>query len=424
MSILTSTLIQQVRVINPLSASDYIADVWLEDGSIRAIAPKIDSLAENTVIIDGKNCILAPGLIDLYSKSGEPGNEERDTLDSLIKAATAGGFTTVNVLPNTEPPIDHSNMSASLAHKSHSLESQQSAHLQFWGALTVAREGQQLTELADLAPVVIGFTDNRPIENLVLLRRLLEYIKPLEKPIALVPLNTQLRGNGVMREGVNSIRFGLPGNPEMAETSGLAAILEVVAGVNTPVHIMRVSTAGGVRLIAGAKDRGLPVTASVSWMHLLLNTEAVASYNTSLRLEPPLGNEIDRLALIEGIKSGTLDAIAVDHSSYTYEEKTVTFASAPPGAIGLELALPLLWDNLVTTGKLSPLELWRALSTNPARCLQKEPTDCTIDQTARLILFAPDKLWQVERKNLHTLGDNTPWWGQSLKGRVLQMWNY
>jgi dihydroorotase len=420
---LASTLVQQVRVLNPLSASDYIADVWLEDGKIKAIAPRIASYPEEINIINGEGCILAPGLNDLYSRSGEPGNEERDTLVSLIKAATAGGFTSVSILPNTDPPVDRTNIVHSLLQKSQRHTSNRTARLQFWGSLTMARSGQQLTELADLAPGVIGFTDNRPIENLGLLRRLLEYIKPLGKPIALVGLNPQLQGNGVMREGIMSTRLGLPGNPEMAETSALAAILEVVAAVNTPVHLMRISTAGGVRLVARAKDMGLPITASVSWMHLLLNTEAVASYDTSLRLEPPLGNEIDRLALLDGIKCGTIDAIAVDHSSYTYEEKTVTFAEAPPGAIGLELALPLLWDNLVTKGELSALQLWSALSINPAGCSGRTPVNFISDNMACGILFDPRKVWRVQRDNLQTLGNNTPWWGQCLRGRVLEMWN-
>jgi dihydroorotase len=227
-----------------------------------------------------------------------------------------------------------------------------------------------------------------------------------------------------MREGAASIRFGLPGNPAIAETSALAALLEVVESTGTKVHIMRVSTGRSVKLIQDAKARGLPITASTTWMHLLLNAEDVGSYDPSLRLEPPLGNPSDQAALIEGVRSGVLDAIAIDHTPYTYEEKTVAFAEAPAGAIGLELALPLLWHTLVENGDWSSLELWRVLSTRPAQCLQQKPAAIAAGQLAEIILFDPQLTWTVERQNLKSLSLNTPWLGQQLQGRVVQNWSH
>jgi len=285
-------------------------------------------------------------------------------------------------------------------------------------------QGQQMTELAELAATtgVVGFADGQPLGNLALLRRLLEYLKPLGKPVALWPCDRQLVGNGVMREGAQSLRFGLSGNPAIAETTALAAILELVAATGTPVHIMRVSTARSVELIQEAKARGLPITASTSWIHLLLDTKALGSYNPSLRLEPPLGNLADLAALRQGMRAGVLDAIAIDHTPYTYEEKTVAFAEAPPGAIGLELALPLLWHSLVETREWSALELWRCLSTHPAECLQQIPSAITPGKPAELTLFDPQQAWLVERQSLHSLAANTSWIGQKISGRVLQTW--
>jgi len=173
-------------------------------------------------------------------------------------------------------------------------------------------------------------------------------------------------------------------------------------------------------LMAEAKSRGVPLTASVSWIHLLLDTQALASYNPQLRLEPPLGNPKDRLALIAGVKNGILDAIAIDHTPYTYEEKTLAFAEAPPGTLGLELALPLLWEHLVNGGELTPAELWRALSSNPLKCLQETPLGCFVGQKAELILFDPQLTWTVGRDSIHSLSQNTPWWGQSITGKVTQ----
>jgi dihydroorotase len=232
----------------------------------------------------------------------------------------------------------------------------------------------------------------------------------------------QLTGNGVIREGVQSIRFGLPGNPAIAESAALAAILEVVAAIGTPVHLMRISTRRSVELIEDAKARGLPVTASTTWMHLLFNTEDLSSYNPNLCLNPPLGNPSDQAALIQGVREGILDAIAIDHTPYTYEEKTVAFAEAPTGVIGLELALPLLWHTLVETGNWSALELWQRLSTSPAICLQQTPAAIAPQQLAELVLFDPQKTWKVERHTLKSQSANTPCIGQLLTGCVVQTW--
>jgi dihydroorotase len=185
---------------------------------------------------------------------------------------------------------------------------------------------------------------------------------------------------------------------------------------------MRVSTSRSVELIASAKAAGLPITASTTWMHLLLDTKAVKSYNTSLHLDPPLGNPRDVAALREGVRAGVIDAIAIDHAPYTYEEKVQAFAEASSGAIGLELALPLLWQYLVETKEFTVLELWQALSSRAAECLGQQVSAIIPNQPAELALFDPQQTWKVERKNLNTLSSNTPWLGQQLQGRVVQTW--
>lgn len=419
---MTSQLLQQVRVIDPVSETDQLADVLITDGVIKAVQERISDWSDNTYIRDCQGLVLGPGLIDLYSHSGEPGFEDRETLTSLISAAAAGGFTRLALLPDTMPAIDNPAGLARLQGGNGDRDTAfSSPKMYFWGALTVDVQGQQMTELAELAAAgVVGFADGQPLENLALVRRLLEYLKPLGKPVALWPCERQLVGNGVMREGPYSVRFGLPGNPAVAETTALAAILELVAATGTPVHIMRVSTLRSVQLIQNAKARGLPITASTSWMHMLLDATAINSYNPSLRLEPPLGNPGDLAALRQGLRMGVLDAIAIDHSPYTYEEKTVAFAAAPAGAIGLELALPLLWHNLVETGECSALQLWRCLSARPAECLQQTPPTIAPGKLAELTLFAPQQTWTVERQSLYTRSTNTPWLGQQLTGRVVQ----
>jgi dihydroorotase len=416
-------LLQQVRVLDPVSEMDRVCDLLIQDGVIQAIAPSITNHSADTVIRDCRGLVLGPGLVDLYSHSGEPGFEQRETLNSLRQAAIAGGFTRLTILPNTQPALDNPATIAWLHTPSAHPPIPPSPYLLPWAALTQAVEGQQMTELGELkAARIAGFADGKPLNNLLLVRRVLEYLLPLNLPIALWACDPTLAGNGVMREGFESIRFGLPGVPEIAETSALAALLECVAATGTPVHLMRISTARSVELIRAAKDRGLPITASTTWMHLLLNSHDIASYHPALRLDPPLGNPKDQAALLDGLQHGVLDAIAIDHSPYTYEEKTVAFAEAPPGAIGLEIALPLLWRSLVETGQCSALHLWRYLSTNPAHCLHQELTTISPNQPANLTLFDPNQAWIVNPESLKSLSSNTPWLGQEIVGRVVKVW--
>jgi dihydroorotase len=414
-----SQVLKQVRFIDPVANLDRVVDVCIAEGKIQAIDSQLDIPSVET--IDARGLILAPGAIDLYSCSGEPGFEERENFASLLAAAVAGGFTRLNILPNTMPVVDNLKTLSWLKEKCLSVNA--SCHVGFWGGLTQNLAGLQMTELMELGGGVIGFTDGDAIADLGLLYRLLDYAKPLGKPVGLVATNRQLRGDGVMREGEASVTFGLPGDGSVSETAALAAILEIVAIIGTPVHLMRISTSRGVELIESSKRRGLPVTASTTWTHLLFDTWDLADYDPNLRLKPPLGNKNDQLALIDGVKRGIIDAIAIDHTAYTYEEKMVAFADAPPGAIGLELALPLLYQRFVATGQWSAVELWRALSTNAAICLGEQPIACSAGDRAESILFDPNATWQANRTTLKSLASNTPWLDREITGKVIRVWN-
>lgn len=414
---MSKLLIKKVRLLDNVNNTDQITDILLENQVIKAIENNLEVNQDETKIINGEGLILGHGLIDLYSHSGEPGFEERENLDSLLTAAQAGGFSQVNILPDTNPTIDNAAGVTFLHQKRSNLSSKIKTN--FWGALTVNLEGEKMTELMELSQSgIVGFTDSKSLENLALLRRILEYLKPFNKPIALFPNNRKLRGSGVMREGVASIALGLPGNPVMTETTAIAAILELVAAIGTPVHLMRISTARGVELIAQAKAKGLPVTASTTWLHLICNTGAIATYNPNLRLEPPLGNPEDQQKLIAGIKEGVIDAIAIDHQGFTYEEKTVSFGEAATGAIGLELALPLLWEKLVEKEEISALKLWQVLSQNPAKILSQEILSIEVGKNPNLVLFNPHETWKVIPKNLNSLCYNTHLFGTEIKGKV------
>ncbi len=411
---MASLLLRQVRLLSPAAGQDQIADVLMSDGQITQVADRLTEWPVDTNIQDGQGQILAPGLVDLYSHSSEPGAEEQETLLSLLRSAQAGGFVEIGILPNTQPPIDNSAIVSKIQalHHQATVQLTSAPRLRLWGALTQKIKGEQLADLHDLASSgVVGFSDGRALQNPQLSQRLLEYLQPGLQPLMLWPLNLQLAGGGVARQGSAALRLGLVSSPSSSEASAVATILELVAAIGAPVHLMRISTARAVQLIAAAKAAGLPITASTTWLHLLGDTETLASYDPNWRLDPPLGNSSDRQALVQAVASGTIEAIAIDHHAHAYEDKKVAFGEAPVGAIGLELALPILWEQLVLSGQLTALQLWSALSHKPAQCWrQPAPT--------ALILFDPAATWEVNETNLQSRSVNTPWFGKTISGRV------
>ncbi|MGF1520753.1 MAG: dihydroorotase [Leptolyngbyaceae cyanobacterium] len=424
---MASTLLRQVRLLDPSSQTDQVTDVLIADGVFQAIAPVLPDAPDTDAIdiIDATGKILAPGLLDLYSHSSEPGNESRETLADLMAGAIAGGFTRVGILPDTRPALDTLGSLDHLLNRARDSTMPQPC-LMPWAALTRGTKGEQMTELAELAnrrlPALAGLADGRPISNLALLRRLLEYAKPLECPVALWPCDPSLTGDGAMRDGALALMGGLAGILAAAETAALASLLELIREIGTPIHLMRISTARSVELITRAKADGLPITASTTWLHLLFSTQDALSYDPNLRLAPPLGNPADQLALVDGVKAGTIDAIAIEHSPYTYEEKTVAFQNAPPGATGLELAFAALWQRLVASGEWTPLELLQAMSLRPAHCLGLKPHKLEPDSPVEAFLFDPELTWTVERSTLRSPATNTPLLGQALQGKVVRTW--
>lgn len=417
-------LIRQVRILDASApesshesdsrrdASRHIADVLIAaDGSVRVDVSDRD-LPNDVQVLDRSGLVLGTGLMDLYSTSGEPGFETRESVVSLTKAAQHGGFSKVGILPHTKPAIDRITTLDFWRNWRSQARSPLTPELMPWGAITLDCAGNQIADLAELAPSVIGFTDAKPLANLMLVRRVMEYVKPMDKPLMLWAYDPNLAGSGVMHEGRWSLQYGLTGSWAAAETAALAALIELVALTGTPTHFMRISKARSVELIAAAKAQGLPITASVPWMHLWLEDRDLHSYDPNLHLKPPLGSDTDRAALIAAVKSGTIDAIAVDHTPYTYEEKTVAFEVSPPGAIGLEFVLPVLWQELVVPGLLSATELWRSLSTGPARCLG-------IDNLALTTLFDPNLRWEVTTAAIASQAHNTPCLGKSIAGKVI-----
>jgi len=409
-SIIYPVLFKQVRILSADSSSNIaepFADVFVDSDHQIHLNFDQSQIPQETNIDQRSGVVLGTGLIDLYSTSSEPGHESKETISELVQAAKNGGFATIGILPNTQPAIDD----IAALEFWRNVQQKHGNILQPWGAITKGLEGKQLTDIAELAESVIGFTDSKPISNLLLVRRAMEYIKPLGKHIALFPQNPDLTGTGVIREGKWSLQYGMTGYPAAAETTALAALIELVRLTKAPAHFMRLSTAQSVELIYQAKNDGLPVTASATWLHLCHCDRDLATYDPNLRLSPPLGSEGDRLALIAGIKSGVIDSIAIDHTPCAYEEKVVPFEVAPVGAIGLEFALPVLWQNLVISGLLTATELWQALSVNPAKILGLAPPKLST-------LFEPCLEWLAKDSAISSQSRNSNYMGRSIIGSV------
>ncbi|NEQ53341.1 MAG: dihydroorotase [Leptolyngbya sp. SIO3F4] len=409
--------IRGARIIDPQTQRDHVGDVLIRNFTIQAVEASLDFSGREILEIDGQGCILGPGLVDLYSQTGDPGDEARETLENFQKAAAQGGITRVGILPNTTPAIDNPAMVIrQLAHNATG-----KPLMLPWGAITHGTQGNQLTDLMELSATgVVGLSDGQPFKQGRVMQRLLEYMQSSSLPLALWPSdNTQA---GICRDGVDAIRLGLSPLSVTAETKPLTALIEEVASSLRPVHLMRISTARSVELIRMAKERGMPITASVTWLHLLFSTADLDSYAPSLRLAPPLGTPEDREALIAGLEDGTLDAIAIDHCVYTYEEKAVPFELAPPGAVGLQLALPVLWQHFVATNRWTALQLWGYLSLNPAQCLNIEPASLQIGNAANLVLFDPTYEWLVTSETLGCDPINTPYHNQKICGHAKHIW--
>ncbi|WP_460194516.1 dihydroorotase [Thermosynechococcus sp. FA-CM-4201] len=405
-------LLQQVRLLDPVNRQDQRADVLLAEDQLVAIAPA--EVPADAEIIPASDWVLAPPLVDLYSHSGQPGYEARETLDSLLAAAAAGGVQHLTLLPTTEPVMDDPALWQALQRQ---IPPSAWSQVRVWGALTQGCKGTALTDLAELAASgVVGFCDDRGLTHWPLVQRALTYLQPLGKPVALWPFDPTLAANGVARQSGVATRLGLVEQLVCCETIPLLAILELARTVSTPIHLMRLSTARSVEILA--KNKPARISASVSWLHLLFAVEDLASYDPNLRLEPPLGTARDRQTLLEGLKTGVIEAIAIDHTPLLYEEKMVSFAEALPGAMGLELALPALWQELVAKEYLSALDLWHALSTAPARILGIEPPRLELN-SRNFVLFDPTVTWTVTYQSLRSRASNTPFWQQSLRGQLV-----
>jgi dihydroorotase len=403
------------RLVDPKHGIDAPRDLFIAAGRIAAIGAAPEGFSANRVI-DARGLVVAPGIVDLSARLREPGFEHKATLESEMRAAVAGGVTTLVVPPDTDPPLDEPGLVEMLKHRAKGLNL---AHLHPLGALTARLEGERLAELAELRDAgCVAFSQaNAALPGTEVLWRALQYAATFGFGVWLQPQDTALARTGVAHDGEVATRLGLPGIPPFAETIALATILSLVRVTGTRVHLCRLSTADAVAMVRQAKRDGLPVSADVAANHVHLSDIDIGWFDAHFHLVPPLRSLRDRDALRAGLADGTIDAVCSDHTPVDEDAKLLPFAESDPGAVGLELLLPLTL-KWAAEAKVSMVDALARITSDPARVLRIGTGHLGVGQVADICVFDPAAHFRVTPAGLKSQGKNTPFLGYELPGVV------
>jgi len=415
-------LLKGGRLIDPSTGRDETLDIVVTDGRIDRIGKGLSGNTAQVIELRGK--IIAPGFLDMHVHFREPGYEYKESIASGCEAAAAGGFTAVCCMPNTNPPIDDESI-VHFIHARSRVALDGLVDVYPVGAVTAGRKGEHLAPLAELSAAgAIAFSDDGdPVHDAELMRRALEYSAMFKKPIIQHAQEPSLTMGGVANEGYPSASLGLPPMPRIAEEIMVARDIRLAEYTGGQYHVAHVSVAQTLDHVRNAKAKGLPVTCEVTPHHYTLIDEALSSYDTNTKMNPPLRTRDDVEAMKAGLKDGTIDAIATDHAPHSYDEKEVEFAQAPFGIIGLETALGLAVTELVRKNVLSFYELVEKLSTNPRRLLHLPAIAITEGELANLTIFDPGAEWVVDPSTFRSRARNTPFGKMHLVGKPIGILN-
>ncbi len=413
-----STAYINARIVDPVADTEYLGAILISDGKIADFGPNLFASGAPYGIqsVDCGGLHLAPGIVDTRVHTGEPGEEHKETLESAGIAAAVGGITSLVLLPDNDPPFDDASLIEFVARRARQVKL---TNMYAYGALTAGLEGKELAEIGLLSEVgAVAFTDaDHSIGNAQVMRRALYYAKAFDALIVHVPQEPTLSG-GSMTSGEMATRLGLSGSPPLAEVMMVERDIRLVEMTGGRLHLAKISTAESVSVIAAAKARGLRITCDTAAPYFALNDLAVGDYRTFGKLTPPLRAEKDRLAIVAGLKDGTIDAIVSDHRPQDQDSKRVPFAQAMPGGIGLETLLPISLE-LVHNKDLTLPQLFQRLSSTPARLFNLPGGKLAKGAPADLVIFDTSYAWKIDRDELWSKTKNSPFDERPVQGRVM-----
>lgn len=409
-------LLKGGRVIDPASGIDAVADLLIEDGVIASNQQSAVS-SQQYEIYDVSGKVVAPGLIDMHVHLREPGAEHKETIETGGRAAAAGGFTTIVAMPNTDPAPDSRAVVEYVVGRGR----ETGINVLACGAVTKGMAGQEMAELGEIAEAgaVAVSDDGYPVQNSLLMRRVMEYAGMLGLPVLTHCEDKALTADAVMNEGIVSTIVGLRGMPAAAEIGMVARNILLAQLAGCHVHIQHLSCAGSVDAIRQAKARGVKVTCETCPQYFTLTDEALSDYDTNAKMNPPLRTKADLEAIKAGLADGTIDIIATDHAPHSLEDKEVEMTVAAFGIVGLETALPLVVTKLVDEGVLTLGQAIEKLTCAPSRALGLDRGTLAVGAPADVVIFDPEAEVTVSASEFKSMGRNTPFDGWKLKGRVL-----
>lgn len=408
-------IIKNGRVIDPASGLDEVMDVHITGEIVSRIAPGIQ-VEPGCELIDAEGCVVLPGLVDMHVHFREPGSEDKETIIGGSIVAAKGGFTSVCTMPNTTPVIDNQALVRFIR-----LEAEKGPINVFPIAnITKGALGEEITEMGELVKGgAVGFSDDgRPVLSSILMRRALEYARMFDVPIISHAEDTLLSDEGIINEGVTSTLLGLKGIPREAEEVMIARDVLLARLTKGRLHIAHVSSAGSIEIIRWAKSRGARVTCETAPHYFSLTDAAVEEQLSMAKMNPPLRTEEDRVAMIEGLRSGAIDVIATDHAPHLMNEKMQELEYAPFGIIGLETAVPLVITVLVKGSGFSLADAFRPMTVNPSRILGIPRGELKIGAAADITIVDPEKKVLIDDSFLISRCKNTPFLGAELFGSV------
>lgn len=410
------SLIKNVRVIDPALSLDEVADILIDGQIIAQVGKNIE--CADAEIFDRDGCIAVPGLVDIHVHLRDPGQEYKETIETGTAAAAHGGFTGICSMPNTNPTTDNATTIDYVLDKA-----AQAGNCRVYpsGACTKGLKGESLSEMGDMVlHGAVAFTDDgRGVQNSGVMRRVMDYAKMFNKVVMSHCQDEDLVGPGQVNEGVVSTRLGLAGWPATGEELQIQRDIALSELTGCPIHIQHITSARGVELVREGKARGIQVTCEVTPHHLVLNEDDITTtYNTNLKMNPPLRSKADNAALIEGIKDGTIDCIVTDHAPHADHEKAREFELAPFGMTGLETSLGVILTYLVDPGLITYNELVELMAIKPREILRLDQVTLKQGSVADITIFDPEVTWTVQSDDMYSKSHNSGFLGYTLKGRA------